>query len=836
MQIKTDTSAGFSRSKQLVRLLTVVIFMAGFTTLLYEITWFRMMSLLLGATTKASVVVLAGFMTGLGIGAGYWGRKSSLKKSLRSLLAGLFLTTAISNLILYFLLKPFILQLYALPFPINTGLLNLLVIVVALVLMAIPVFFTGGILPVACALLRNSLLTDSKIIGKLYTAETIGSVTGGLLTGFILLGLLGQQLTFILAVAINLTLAVTTYVLIKDKITPTPIAEKKVSSTIPKNAGRISATYLLAATFIFGFSVMALQVLWIRIFKTYLTNTSYSFALISSVVILGLFAGSAIFLRTYKPALNGPRLLFRTLLFTAVATLLGLLVLLRLPEMVIFPLASESTAYFSRIIILPLVASALVIIPVTLLSGYAFPLICTLYNHKQDEIGQSVGKVMFWNTIGSVAGPIIAAFVLIPLAGQAWSIVIVASTLIVTGWLILKVFTIGQLHYLMPALAFAGIILALFSPQLKILPPSFSRFDKQIMAYHETSEGTYIVARETGNNAALSTYVNNSAVIGSSYDAIKVVKMVGHLPFFAGLEGDKALVIGFGIGVTTSAIASHAEIKRIDCVELVEGLRDVAHYYNGLNGDIQNDPRLNIIAGDGRQFLLTTNEKYNLISSDPTHPVLGSGNLYTRDYFELCKQRLAANGMVSQYLPLHKLRQEDFLGIIRTFHSVFPDATVWLGLNHAVLLSGAGNIDFQEWSKRIASINKDPYFYSNPYHLAANLIFDSTQIASLPDNIRINTDNRSYTEFFKMSAFDENNLNNNLNYVNEHRADVFRVFNHIPDSAMMKRFVLGNQLLTKGIYANLSGDRKRFRQKLLEAIKANPGNEELPFLLRFHFQ
>lgn len=853
MNNNTDTSNANLHSRRLVPLLTTFIFLAGFTTLLFEITWFRMLSLLLGATTEASVVVLAGFMAGLGLGAGYWGKKTAHRTWPGRMLATLFLSAAILNLVLYFLLQPLILQLYALPFAMNTGLLNSLVALVALILMAIPAFFTGGILPVGSALLKYSLLSDNKIIGRLYTAETIGSVAGGLLTGFIFLGFLGQQLTFLIAVSVNLVLAFILYLRVKVEFTPPSLKQKELVAKDLLNKPGTHSSLLLAATFIFGFSVMALQILWIRIFKTYLTNTSYSFALISSVVILGLFLGSVIFLRTYKPSFNGPRILFRTLILTAVVTLIGLLVLLRLPQMVIFPLASESAAYFSRIIILPLVASALIILPVTVLSGFAFPLICTLYNQSQAQIGQSVGKVMFWNTIGSVAGPIIVAFVLIPLAGQAWSLVLIGSTLTIMAWLLreqgetsikstnqrinpTRKLAIGKLHYLMPVLAFAGIILAFSGPQIRILPPSFSRFDKEVLAYHETFEGTYIVARETGNKAALSTYVNNSAVIGSSYDAIKVVKMVGHLPFFAGLKGDKALVIGFGIGVTSSAIASHTQIKRIDCIELVDGLKDVAHYYKGLNADIQYDPRVNIIAGDGRHFLLTTREKYHLISSDPTHPVLGSGNLYTRDYFELCKQRLAPGGMVSQYLPLHKLRQQDFSGIIKTFHSVFPDATVWLGLNHAVLLSGAGNINFQEWTKRIASLNKDPFFYSNPYHLAANLIFDSIQIAGFSDNLRINTDNRSYTEFFKLSAFDENNFPNNLNFVNTHRANVFRVFNQIPDSAMMHRFVRGNRLLTEGLYANLSGDRARFRHKLMEAIKANPANEELPFLLRFYFQ
>ncbi|GAB1403182.1 hypothetical protein MASR1M74_03600 [Lentimicrobium sp.] len=283
-------------------------------------------------------------------------------------------------------------------------------------------------------------------------------------------------------------------------------------------------------------------------------------------------------------------------------------------------------------------------------------------------------------------------------------------------------------------------------------------------------------------------------------------------------------------------IASHPEISQIDCIELVKGLGDAAHYYSGLNADIQHDPRVNMIGGDGRQFLLTTGNKYHLISSDPTHPVLGSGSLYTRDYFELCKQHLLPGGMVSQYLPLHKLRLQDFLGIIKTFHSVFPNATVWLGMNHAVLLSAAPYIDFGQWSARVASLQRDPYFYGNPYSLAANLLFDGSSIAAFDPRIPINTDDRSYTEFFNMSAFDENNLANNLNYVNQHRADVSAVFRNVPDSMMMQRFVNRNRLLTDAISANISGNSALFRQKLIEAIKANPENEELPFLLKFYFK
>mgnify|MGYP000697646323 CR=1 FL=1 len=95
-------------------------------------------------------------------------------------------------------------------------------------------------------------------------------------------------------------------------------------------------------------------------------------------------------------------------------------------------------------------------------------------------------------------------------------------------------------------------------------------YDRDILFYEESVEGTLSVGQDRDTRArAKYTFVNNSAVIGSTYDAVKVVKMVGHFPFFMGLECRDVLVIGFGIGVTTSAIAAHPEVESIECVELV---------------------------------------------------------------------------------------------------------------------------------------------------------------------------------------------------------------------------------------------------------------------------
>jgi len=333
------------------------------------------------------------------------------------------------------------------------------------------------------------------------------------------------------------------------------------------------------------------------------------------------------------------------------------------------------------------------------------------------------------------------------------------------------------------------------------------------------------------------TYVNNSAVIGSTYDAVKVVKMVGHFPFLLGLECKDVLVIGFGIGVTTSAIASHPEVETIECVELVPGLRKAAKYYQDLNHNIVNDQRLKIIPGDGRHYLQTSPRKYDLISCDPTHPILGSGSLYTEDYFRQCLQHLNPGGMVSQYLPLHKLRPEEFLGIIKTFELVFPNSTVWLGHYHAVLLGGTDplEIEFEQWAKNVDKLGKDEHFYVNAYHLAATLMLDGGAINELGAQSAINTDDKSYTEFFNTDCLREDNIGRNLRFLMESRIDPTRFFGEVARPDLMGRYIAGNKLLTESLYYKLERDDRRSLDLLKQAVQANPEDQEFPFLIKLYF-
>jgi spermidine synthase len=657
-----------------------------------------------------------------------------------------------------------------------------------------------------------------------------------------------------LAVGINLVLAAGLHLTrMFGQVEPTAVAESTSDTETPETIspksrrGRgfdpaMSRQVALVAAFVCGFAMLGLQVLWLRMFRIYFTNTSYTFALVASLVILGLFTGSFFFKRWGRSIGNHVQSMLRVILLMGASTAVGLLLLIYLPETLMFPFQEALADPLSRMLLLPLVASLLIVFPPAVFSGYAFPLACRMYTSGSQSISRDVGFVLMVNTIGCVIGPIAAAFFLLPMFGATISVVLMLALLTAAALYVLH--RSAPLHLtrftrsILYVVATGLVVVIIYRPDIRILPPSFSQFDREVLFYRESVEGTLSVGQDKNSRTGVRyTYVNNSAVIGSTYDAIKIVKMVGHYPFLLGAECKKVLVIGFGIGVTTSAIASHQEVESIECVELVAGLKDAARFYSDLNRNVVEDSRLKIISGDGRHYLQRTSNTYDLISCDPTHPILGSGNLYTKEYFTLCREHLNPGGVVSQYLPLHKLRTEELMGIITTFHSVFPNCTVWLGQHHTMLLGRVEpiQIDFEQWAARAAAIGQDSRFYTDPYHLAAALVLDGPTIERLGAESRINTDDHSYTEFFAPACLDEDNLVKNLRFLMDNRTQIGAVFNNIGNPVMMEGFVQGNQLLTESLLYQMSGDNQRGLQALREACRVNPENQEYPFLIRLYY-
>ncbi len=822
-----------------------IIFLTGFSFLLYEVAWNRLLALVLGATVTAATLVLATFMAGFGAGAFFWGGIANRSGKPGALLGGLLGGMGLLSILNYKLMTGVLAQASG-PGP----------FLAAVVLLFLPAFLMGGVFPVLSRLAVPDEQHMGQALGRLYAVETLGSALGGLLTGFVLLGTLGQRDTIFAAAALNLVLATVANLApgLGRASAPAVAREAPTETPATRTAFLADPTFqrpALLGAFVSGLAILGLQVLWMRMFRIYVTNTSYTFSLVSSVSILGLFAGSFLFSwRQGRESRQGKKgtgrdlrwSLYKTLLGIIISAGVGLFLLLNLPELLMFPFAEAMGSPTARALLMPLVAALLIIFPPTLFSGYAFPLVCRMYAGDARNVSRDVGRVLMTNTLGSTLGPLLAAFVLLPLLGSTMSVLLLmallgGAALLILRWKGLQGHQDYHRNFLTAAVGIM-LVTVVVGPDWKILPPSFTRFGREILEYRESVEGTLTVGRDVDTRSRSQyTFVNNSAVIGSSYDAVKVVKMVGHFPFLLGLEAQDVLVIGFGIGVTTSAIAQHPEVESIECVELVPGLKDAARYYKELNRGIVDDPRLTIIPGDGRHYLQTTAKKYDLISCDPTHPILGSGALYTEDYFRQCREHLKPGGMVSQYLPLHKLRPEEFQGIVATFQAVFPHGTVWLGHYHAVLLGGLQELTmpFSQWADNVQKLGPDPDFYVNPYHLAATLMLDGPAIAERCGDRPLNTDDLSYTEFFDPDCLREDNIGRNLQWLAEVRIDPERLLTDCPRPDLMQRYLKGNNLLTESLYYRLQKDNVRSRQLLKEAIMANPEDQEFPFLMKLYF-
>jgi spermidine synthase len=311
---------------------------------------------------------------------------------------------------------------------------------------------------------------------------------------------------------------------------------------------------------------------------------------------------------------------------------------------------------------------------------------------------------------------------------------------------------------------------------------------------------------------------------------LKVVRLLGHLPFFVNPDADTVLVVGFGIGITSSAVAEH-DVTSIDCVEICPGVKTAAKFFSRFNKNVFNDPRVKFISDDGRHYVLLTNKKYDIISCDPTHPTLGCNNLYTKEYFVSCKRLLNPGGVICQYLPLHKLSLPEFRTLIRTFSSVFPHTSVWLAHSHGILLGHNEPIqlDFAQFTDQLAELADD--ILDDPYLIATSLILDENAVHHFTKDAGINTDDRPVLEFFTPSSLRRENWHINLIELLKYRSDITNTFADIDDLDKMSRYLKGQRLFLSSLVYKNQGDIKRSISALKAAVKVNPENNEILSIL-----
>lgn len=710
-----------NRSSETI-LVYALFFFSGMSALMYEVIWMKELTLIMGNTVQSTTAVLAAFMAGLAIGSLLFGRLAD-RLSIPPLKFYAFLELGIGLFAVVFpmLIKGFhvlyIVQHHSWGLSLLT--FTILRFVVSFLLLLIPTILMGATLPVLSLYVEEGYGSVGKKIGLLYAVNTLGAVMGILSTGYVLLGLSGIGTTTRIAIVVNLLVALLAFLMeIRGRQKergdiPSPVAsqtelEFESDDHGSPNIGKIA----LATYFLSGFVALGYEVLWMRVFIPFLHSSTYSFSTMLAAFLTGLAVGSWLFSRfvdRWKSLLHALSWTQLGIGGLTLASLFSFLLYYRLFSSHL-DLTLEEMTIFSFLV--TFLYFFIILLPPCLLMGGVFPLVIKMISRGSVlRLGTKVGNAYFANTMGAILGSVTTCFILIPVLGVQSSLVLFLVVNVLMGLVLLF---LSRMHKERAGRMFIGgilvgtlvILLALSGENvfMNVLKERVTREvgENELIYYKEGSTATVSVVELKRNRMRL-LLVNSIFITGKSL----TTKLMAHLPALLHPHPEKALVICFGMGTTFRSLAVHGiEVRGVELVP--EEIETFPLFYKDAATLLQ-DRRHSIEINDGRNHLLLTKEKYDVITVDPSPPLYSSGmvNLYTPEFYRLCRDRLTPQGVMCMWFFLPSCHTSEFQMLLKSFMTVFPHTTIWKSPHvpgiFAIGTKGPLMIDMEELSLRIKS-------------------------------------------------------------------------------------------------------------------------------------
>jgi spermidine synthase len=690
--VATSPPRPASRATPSLRGVVLALFVAsGAAGLIYQVVWSRELVLVFGNTTQAVATIVTAFMAGLGFGSLVGGRLADT--SLRPLrLYGLVeLAVAAMAALLPFAFSG-LAEVYRGVWPSlveRPGQLAGVRFALALAAVAPATFLMGMTLPLLTRYLVRSLDEAGARLGELYAANTVGAMAGTLLGGFVLIEFLGLHLTSYLAVGLNLAAGLGALALSRRwEASPDPApaaarSERRARPEVPR-AFRPRRRAVLAATFVSGFVSLALEVLWTRMLAEGTGSSIYIFTTILAIFLFGIALGSFLYRRFSRPA--GERLGTLGLCLAGVGVLAQATVVLGSGMVGHVPFVVRTVA---------------VLLPATVLMGYAFPLAGRLATPSAEAAGGSVGLLYAANTGGSILGSFGAAFVLAGTLGTNGSILLLGGLNLLAGAALFAADPVGRTQAgagSRRAGPGRGRVVAAAMAGLAVLGLVASSLDLPV-----TRTRTQNVLRRTGlpvthaeDELATVDTVGGPArgrrllVGGVGMTSLTVdTKLMGYLSKALRPEAEDFLVIAFGMGGT---YRSGLQLGlRTDAVELSPTVPSRMPVFFPDGERFLHHPKGRVIVSDGRNYVRLSRETYDIVAVDPAPPVESAGSvvLYTREFLTEGKARLRPGGVFMLWIP-YALPLDDFKEHVRTFAGVFGHARlVFSPGRHGVFMFGS---------------------------------------------------------------------------------------------------------------------------------------------------
>jgi spermidine synthase len=680
--VATSPPRPASRATPGLRGTVLALFVAsGAAGLIYQVVWSRELVLVFGNTTQAVATIVTAFMAGLGFGSLVGGRLADTSARPLRLYGAVELAVAALGALLPFAFEE-LAELYRGVWP---GLveqparLTGVRFALALAAVAPATFLMGMTLPLLTRYLVRTLDEAGARLGELYAANTTGAMAGTLLGGFVLIEFLGLRLTSYVAVALNVLAGVGARLLSRrwESGAPGTAPQAGPSGRTPRPA--VPRSFLprrravLAATFVSGFVALGLEVLWTRMLAEGTGSSIYIFTTILAIFLLGIALGSALYRRLSRP--GGERL------GTLGVCLAGVGVLAQ-ATVVLGSGVFGHAPFFVRTVV--------VLLPATVLMGYAFPLAGRLATPTAEAAGGSVGLLYAANTAGSILGSFGAAFVLAGTLGTNGSVLLLGGLNLLVGAALIAAEPVGRPRAArwagagLAGLAVVGLVASsLEIPLTRTSTENALRRTGLPVTHAEDELATVDTVGGPAKGRRL--LVGGVGMTSLTVDT----KLMGYLSKALRPDARDFLVIAFGMGSTYRAglnLGMHT-----DAVELSPTVPSRMPVFFPDAGRFLDHPDGRVIVSDGRNYVRLSRERYDLIAVDPAPPIESAGSvvLYTREFLTEGKARLRDGGVFMLWMP-YALPLDDFKEHVRTFAGVFGHVRLLLSPGrHGVFMFGS---------------------------------------------------------------------------------------------------------------------------------------------------
>jgi spermidine synthase len=702
----------------LYSVIACLFIISGATGLVYQIAWFKYLSLFLGNTTYAQTVVLATFMGGLAIGASLWGRRADQARSPLTLYARLEFLIGLYCLAYPSLLgvskNIFISVVHSLQLPSDGSAVLMLKLLISALMLLFPTILMGGTLPVLVRFISGSVEESGKNVAILYFLNSLGAVVGSLLGGFFLIQIVGLQLTVISAGIVNVMIAGIAFLLSKRTVNLVTAPENaKLPDSSPATDRQVMLAVGVAG--ISGLAAMIYEVAWVRLLIPVLGSSTNSYTLMLVAFISGITIGSWIVSALIDRIRSVPGALAMCQIGVGVAMALMLPVYGRIPYIYwqLGALLTRVEGTYSIFLLLQFIVGFAIMIVPTIFLGMSLPFASRIATRSVTVLGTSVGTVFSINTLGTVVGSLGAGLVLIPLIGvrhaMEFGFVLNLACGVVLAFNNEKFSALARGAIASLAVA-VTLIAVVFGPNWnetvalsgvfrqvsgnRTPPSSYSEFLKiaaanKVLFYKEGASATVGVVEHPTATGTQNVLLINGKADASSVSDLPTQVLLAQVPMMFHPSPDTVLVIGFGSGVTVGSVLTHP-VKLVESIEISPEVIAASKYFEPTNRQPLADPRVRLYVDDALAYLHLANPDYDVIISEPSNPwIAGIGNLYSTEFFRACRSKLRPGGLMVQWFHLYEVDDETFRLVVRTFRSVFPHVTVWESLTTDVLLVGS---------------------------------------------------------------------------------------------------------------------------------------------------